>query len=171
ILLTFLPTIAISSSHHHHHHHNNKHGLKYKHYTFNQTDFLIVTGVTGTNFTQVASPFGTITVLKDNLTLTPDPSSKVVGDCEALTVASSFDGLDALSIVRFALNLEDGVKGTISVLGVVNTLAPSDLPVTGGTKNFLLVQGYITSTLVSLRAWVFVYKVDFHLFWPPYAPY
>ncbi|KAK9698588.1 hypothetical protein RND81_08G115400 [Saponaria officinalis] len=130
ILLTFLPTIAISSSshHNHHHHHGNKHGLKYKHYTlyqhdiFNQTDFIIVTGVTGTNFTQVAAPFGTITILKDDLTLTPDPSSKVVGDCEALIVASSFDGLDGLSIVRFALDLEDGVKSTISVLGVVNTL-------------------------------------------------
>ncbi|KAL9231021.1 hypothetical protein vseg_006295 [Gypsophila vaccaria] len=173
ILLTFLPTIVISSNHHHYH----KHGIKYKHYTFyqhdifNQTDYLIVPGVAGANFSGVAAPFGTITVLKDNLTLSVDPSSKVVGDCEALTVASSFDGLDGLSIIRFALDLEDGPKGTISVLGVVNTLAPSDLPVTGGTKDFLLVQGYITSTLVSFNGPIFVYKVDFHLFWPPYAPY
>ena len=52
-------------------------------------------------------------------------------------------------------------KGSISILGVTHNTKPSDHPVVGGTGDFLFVQGYITV----------VYKIEFHLYWPPYAHY
>ncbi|XP_074315915.1 dirigent protein 1-like [Silene latifolia] len=172
ILLTFLPTLAISSSHYHKHGYKSMHFTLYQHDIYNKTDLLIVPGVAGANFSDTAAPFGTITVLNDNLTLTQDPSSKLVGNAEAMTVISSFDGLDSLSIVRFTLKLEGGRHmGTISAVGVVNNLNPSQVPVTGGTGDFLLVQGYFTSSFVSSKALTYIYKLDFNLFWPPYAPH
>ncbi|KAK9735086.1 hypothetical protein RND81_04G182700 [Saponaria officinalis] len=177
ILLYLLPTLTISTPHHHHHHHHhdNHHGSKsmhltlYQHDTINKTDFIIVKGVVGPSIAELTSPFGTIVVLKDNLTTTPNPSSKVLGNVEGIAITSSFDGLDGFSVGRVKLELENGLKGSISVVGVINALEPSDYPVVGGTKDFLFVQGYVSLSLVSFKGASYVYRHDFHLFWPPYA--
>ncbi|XP_074315439.1 dirigent protein 2-like [Silene latifolia] len=170
VLLTFLPTLAISSSQYHEHSYKSMHFTLYQHDIYNKSDFLVVAGVTGANYSDVAAPFGTITVSNDNLTLTQDPSSRVVGNAQALTILSTFEGLDSLTVIRFAIDLEDDQHtGTISALGVINTLKPCQLPVSGGTGDFLLVQGYITFSLVYFEGMTFVFKVDFNLFWPPYA--
>ncbi|XP_074315449.1 pterocarpan synthase 1-like [Silene latifolia] len=173
ILLAFLPTLTISSTHHHDRHRH--HGLKsihftlYQHDVVNKTDFLIVPSPFGTNITQTTSPFGTVGVINDKLTLTPDPTSKVLGSVQSISITSSFDGLDSLSICRIKLELENGLTGSLSLLGVVNALKTSDNPVVGGTGDFLFVQGYVTASPVSFQGFTYVYKQDFHLFWPPYV--
>ncbi|KAL9225002.1 hypothetical protein vseg_000975 [Gypsophila vaccaria] len=181
MLLSFLPTLTLSSSHHHNHHHqhhDDSHGPKlmqftlYQHDTINKTDFVIIKGVSGPRISELTSPFGTIVVLKDNLTSTPNPSSKVLGNIEGIAITSSFDGLDGLSVGRVNLNLEKGgrgLTGSISVVGVVNALKASDYPVVGGTKDFLFVQGYVSISPISFKGASYVYRHDFHLFWPPYA--
>ncbi|KAK9735087.1 hypothetical protein RND81_04G182800 [Saponaria officinalis] len=174
ILLYLLPTLTISTPHRRHHHHDgpkSMHLTLYQHDTINKTDFIIVPGVIGASLTNLTAPFGTIVVVKDNLTTTPNPSSKVVGNIEGLGITSSFDGLDELSVGRITLELENGLKGSVSVVGVINALEPSDYPVVGGTKDFLFVQGYVSLSPVSFKAEgaSAVYRHDYHLFWPSYA--
>ncbi|KAK9668139.1 hypothetical protein RND81_13G037100 [Saponaria officinalis] len=174
-LTTFLHTTPTTSSHHHHNHHDRHHNLKSLHFTLyqhdqiNKTDFLIVPSPLGTTITETTSPFGTIGLINDPLTLTKDPNSEMIGNVESIAITSSFDGLDSLSIGRIKLELEDH-KGSVSVVGVVNAVVSSDYPVVGGTGDFLFVQGYVTASPVSFeKGGRYVYKQEFHLFWPPYA--
>ncbi|KAL9242820.1 hypothetical protein vseg_016784 [Gypsophila vaccaria] len=173
LLLTSLHTITVSSSHVHDHDHDQTlkslHFTLYQHDTINKTDYLIVPSPLGTNITETTSPFGTIGVITDPLTLTKDPTSKLIGHVESIAITSSFDGLDTLSIARIRLHLENGLKGSISLIGVLNATEPSDTAVVGGTADFLFVQGYVTASPVLLRSPSYVYKQEFHLFWPPYA--
>ncbi|XP_057531837.1 dirigent protein-like [Amaranthus tricolor] len=162
ISLFLFPTMSISTS------------LKSMHFTFyqhdivNKTDFMIIKGITGADLSLTASPFGSIFILHDPLTISPDPSSDLIGHAEGATITSSFDGLDNLSIGKFTLNFR-AHKGSFSVLGSVNNLKPSDIPVVGGTGDFMFVQGFLRSSLVDIKGLYFVYKVEANLYWPPFA--
>ncbi|KAJ7953219.1 Dirigent protein [Quillaja saponaria] len=164
---------SINSEHHPHDHHHH-HGLKSLHFTLfdqetvNKTAFTIVNGVAGAGLSELASPFGTLFVLNDPLTVTANSSSKVVGTSEALTITSSLDGLQGISVAKFTLNLKNH-KGSISVVGVTHNLNPSDHPIVGGTGDFLFVQGYITTSPVSFSGLNVIFKIEFHVYWPPYA--
>lgn len=166
--------VSASSSSDHHHHHKH-HGLKslhfslYQHETVNKTGFIIVRGIAGTaGVTQTTTPFGTIFVFNDKLTTTPEASSYVAGIAEGTSITSSLNGLRSLSAAKITLKIE-GHEGSISILGGTHNTKPSDDPVVGGTGDFLFVQGYVTSSPVDLKGLTVVYKIEFHLYWPPYA--
>ncbi|XP_019421391.1 PREDICTED: dirigent protein 19-like [Lupinus angustifolius] len=159
-----------SGSHHHHHHHlKSLHFSLYQHETINKTGYIIVNGVEGgAGVTQTTTPFGTLFVFQDPLTATANRSSKLVGTSEGTSITSSFDGLQSISIAKLTLHLKNH-KGSVSIVGGTNNIKPSDHPVVGGTGDFLFVQGYVTSSPVDLKGLTVTYKIEFHLYWPPYA--
>lgn len=162
-----------SSSHHHHHHHHNHlksiHFSLYQHETINKTGYIIVNGIKGNaGVTQTTTPFGTLFVFQDPLTLTSNRSSKLVGIAEGTSITSSLDGLRSISIAKLTLRLKNH-KGSVSIVGGTNNVKASDHPIVGGTEDFMFVQGYVTSSPVDLKGLTVVYKIEFHIYWPPYA--
>ncbi|KAK9285345.1 hypothetical protein L1049_024536 [Liquidambar formosana] len=167
LVLVLLPCMATSTSHHHD-------GLKSLHFslfqqeTINKTAYIIVNGVAGPATSQTTTPFGTLFVFEDPMTVTANRSSKTVGIAEGTSITSSLDGLRSISIAKITLNLKNH-KGSISVVGGTHNIKPSDHPVVGGTGDFMFVQGYVTASPVDLKGLTVVYKIEFHLYWPPYA--
>ncbi|XP_054810425.1 dirigent protein 19-like [Prosopis cineraria] len=171
LLLTLTPSKVAASSHHHdrHGHLKSLHFSLFQHETINKTGYIIVEGITGgPGVTQTTTPFGTYFVFQDILTETVNMSSKVVGTAEGTSITSSFDGLQSISVAKLTLNLKNH-KGSVSVVGVTNNVKHSNLPVVGGTEDFLFVQGYVASSPIDLKGRTVVYKIEFHLYWPPYA--
>jgi hypothetical protein len=174
LLFALLSFKATSSSHHHHHHHHNHQGLKslhfslFQHETINKTGYIIVNGVAGPVTSQTTTPFGTLFAFEDPMTVTANRSSKLVGIAEGTSITSSLDGLRSISIAKITLRLKNHA-GSISIVGGTHNIKPSDHPVVGGTGDFLFVQGYVTSSPVDLKGLTVVYKIEFHLYWPPYA--
>lgn len=125
-------------------------------------------GVAGTGVSQTTTPFGTLFAFNDPMTVTTNPSSKVVGIAEGTSITSSFDGLRSISTAKITLRLKNH-QGSISIVGGTHNLKRADHPVVGGTGDFIFVQGYITSSPVDLKGLHVVYKIEFHLYWPPYA--
>ncbi|XP_010266178.1 PREDICTED: dirigent protein 19-like [Nelumbo nucifera] len=170
-VLFLIPYKVASTTHHHHHHH---HGLKTLHFslyqqeTINKTGYVIVNGVAGPGISQTTTPFGTIFTFQDPMTVTANRSSKVVGIAEGTSITSSLDGLRSISIAKITLSMKN-YKGSLSILGGTHNIKPSDHPVVGGTGDFMFVQGYVTSSPVDLKGQTVVYKIEFHLYWPPYA--
>ncbi|XP_020272275.1 uncharacterized protein LOC109847457 [Asparagus officinalis] len=103
------------------------------------------------------------------MTTTTSATSRVAGIAEGFSVTSSLDGLRSVSAAKITLNVE-GHEGSISVLGGTHNTKPSDHPVVGGTGDFMFVGGYVRSSPVSLTGVTVVYKIEFYLYWPPYAP-
>jgi hypothetical protein len=173
LLFALLSFKATSASHDHDHHHNH-HGLKsihfslFQHETINKTGYIIVNGVAGPEVGQTTTPFGTLFAFQDPMTATANRSSKLLGIAEGTSITSSLDGLRAISIAKITLRLKNH-KGSISIVGGTHNIKPSDHPVVGGTGDFLFVQGYVTSSPVDLEGITVVYKIEFHLYWPPYA--
>ncbi|CAK7355544.1 unnamed protein product [Dovyalis caffra] len=167
ILLLALSFTGTSTSTH------NYHGLKslrftlYQQETINKTVYLIVKGVTGPDISPSTSPFGSLFVNQDLLTVTPNSSSKVVGVAEGASITSRLDGLANIVVEKITLDMEH-CKGSISILGTAHNIEVNDLPVVGGTGDFMFVQGYITPSLVTFENPSIVYKIEFHLYWPPY---
>lgn len=159
------------AGHHHDHQLKSLRFTLYEHGIFNETDFMIVPGIGGPGISNTTSPLGSIFVFRSPLTATSDTASEVVGRAEGVTITSTIDGLNAVLVSKITLDLkEEGIKGSFSTVGVPNNLVPSDVPINGGTEDFLFVQGYLTTTPVALKGLTFTFKVDFHLYWPPYAP-
>lgn len=140
----------------------------FQHETINKTAYVIVNGVEGSGFTDTTAPFGTLAVFQDSLTVTANRSSKLVGIAEGTAITSSLDGLRCISIAKLTLRLKNH-RGSVSIVGGTNNAKPSDHPVVGGTEDFLFVQGYITTSPVDVKGVSVVYKIEFHLYWPPYA--
>ena len=155
-------------------HHNQQlrslHLSLFQHETINKTGYILVNGLQGgPGITQTTTPFGTFYVCRYPLTLTANRSSKVVGINEGTSITTSFDGLESISITKVTLHLKD-YKGSISTLGGTHNIKPLDHPVVGGTKDFLFVQGYVTSSPVDIRGPnIFAYEHEFHLYWTPHA--
>ncbi|XP_076882047.1 dirigent protein 1-like [Bidens hawaiensis] len=169
--LLFLLVPLVATTHHHHHH-----GLKslhfalYQHETINKTGYFVVPGVAGPPVSQTTTPFGTLFVFQDPLTLKANRTSKLVGTAQGTSITSGLDGLQSISIAQINLNVKKH-KGSISIVGVTNNIKPSNHPVVGGTDDFLFVQGYVTSSPVNLVGLTVTYKIEFHLYWPPYASF
>ncbi|XP_031107702.1 dirigent protein 1-like [Ipomoea triloba] len=141
----------------------------YQHETVNKTAYLVTDGMPSTvDLVPFGSPFGSLVVFHDTLTATEDPDSEVVGEEEGTFITSRFDGSVGITTCIFNLNLPN-YKGTISIVGATHVSVPSDHPIIGGTGDFLFVQGYGKSTLVSLEGLTAIYRVDLHLYWPSYA--
>ncbi|KAL5063588.1 hypothetical protein RYX36_025325 [Vicia faba] len=158
-----------TSSHHHHHHLKSLHFSLYQHETINKTGYIIVNGIPqSAGVTETTTPFGTLFVFQDPLTLTSKRSSKLVGIAEGTSITSSFDGLRSISIAKLTVRWK-GYRGSVSIVGGTNNVKASDHPIVGGTEDFMFVQGYVTSSPVDLTGITVVYKIEFHIYWPPYA--
>ncbi|KAK7379707.1 hypothetical protein VNO78_34396 [Psophocarpus tetragonolobus] len=166
-MIQFKTTSA--GSNHHYQHLKSLHFSLFQHETINKTGYIIVNGIKGgAEVTQTTTPFGTLFAFQDPLTVKANRSSKLVGIAEGTTVTSSLDGLRSISIAKLTLRLKHH-KGSLSIVGVTDNVKSSNLPVVGGTEDFLLVQGYVTTSPVDLKGITVVYKIEFHLYWPPYA--
>lgn len=169
LLATIKFKITYAGSDHHHQHLKSLHFSLFQHETINKTGFFIVKGIEGgAGVTQTTTPFGTLFAFQDPLTVSANRTSKLVGISEGTSITSSLDGLQSISIAKLTLRLKHH-KGSVSIVGAVNNVKHSDLPVVGGTEDFMFVQGYVTSSPVDLKGLTVVYKVEFHLYWPPYA--
>ncbi|KAM0975149.1 hypothetical protein ACFX13_018506 [Malus domestica] len=167
LLCTLLLTKAASTSHHHHHL-KSLHFSLFQHETINRTGYIVVNGVAGAGIGQTTTPFGTVFVFQDPMTLTANRSSKAVGIAQGTSVTSSLDGLQSISVAKITLRLKNH-SGSVSIVGGTHNVKPANHPVVGGTGDFLFVQGYVTSSPVDLKGLTVVYKIAFHLYWPPYA--
>ncbi|KAK1410520.1 hypothetical protein QVD17_37057 [Tagetes erecta] len=169
-LLFFLIPLVATTTRHRHHHHGLKslHFALYQHETINKTGYFVVPGVAGPPVSQTTTPFGTLFVFQHPLTIKPNRTSKQVGTAEGSSITSGLDGLQSISTAIITLNVKKH-KGSISIVGVTNNIKPSNHPVVGGTGDFLFVQGYVTSSPVNLVGITVTYKIQFHLYWPPYA--
>ncbi|XP_077219632.1 dirigent protein-like, partial [Tasmannia lanceolata] len=152
---------------HHHQHHKALYFSLYQHETINKTGFIIFTGVAGPAVTLTTAPIGSIFTFQDPLMTTANNSSRVLGIVEGTSITSGLDGLQGITMAKITLNLK-GYKGSISYLGVVHNLKPSDLSVVGGTGNFLFVHGYVTTSPVNVVGLTATFKIEFHLYWPPF---
>lgn len=171
LLLAIIPFEPTYGSNHHHHlqHLKSLHFSLFQHETINKTGYIIVNGIQGSaGVTQTTTPFGTLFVFQDPLTVTANRSSKLVGIAEGTSITSSLDGLRSISIAKLTLRLKHH-RGSVSIVGGTHNIKPSDHPVVGGTEDFLFVQGYVTSSPVNLKGITVTYKIEFHLYWPPYA--
>ncbi|URE19862.1 Dirigent-like protein [Musa troglodytarum] len=102
------------------------------------------------------------------MTVTPNASSRVAGIAEGTSITSSLDGLRSVSFAKITLRIR-GLQGSISIVGGTHNIKPADHPVVGGTGDFMFVGGYVRSSPVDLEGVTVVYKIEFHLYWPPYA--
>ncbi|ERM96125.1 dirigent protein 7 [Amborella trichopoda] len=169
LLSLFLAHQATATSHHHHDL-KSLHFSLYQQETINKTGYIVVNGVAGPPVGQTTTPFGTVFVFRDHLTLRANASSKVVGISEGTSITSALDGLQSISVAKITLKMK-GMVGSLSILGSVHNTRASKLPVVGGTEDFMFVQGYIVSSPVDLQGIDVTYKVEFHLYWPPYASF
>ncbi|XP_022923245.1 dirigent protein 19-like [Cucurbita moschata] len=171
ILSSLLSSPALAepnAAHHPHRHLRSLHFSLFQHETINKTGYFIVPGVAGPGVSQTTTPFGTMFVFHDPLTTAPDRASKLVGTSEGTSITSSLDGLRSLSIAKISLRLRNHT-GSLSIVGGTHNVKPSNHPIVGGTGDFLFVQGYVTSSPVDLIGITVVYKLEFHIYWPPYA--
>jgi hypothetical protein len=142
----------------------------YQHETINKTGYIVVDGVAGAGVSQTTTPFGTIYVFRDDLTVRADRASPVAGVAEGSSITTSLDGLQSLSLAKITVH-HRGHRGSVSVLGGTYNTKPSDYPVLGGTGDFAYALGYVRSSPVDLRGRTVTYKMELHLYWPPYAHY
>ncbi|KQK23015.1 dirigent protein 8 [Brachypodium distachyon] len=142
----------------------------YQHETINKTAYMVVDGVAGAGVSQTTTPFGTIYVFRDNLTVHADRASAVAGVAEGSSVTTSLDGLLSLSAAKITLD-HRGRRGSVSVLGGTHNTKPADHPVVGGTGDFAYALGYVRTSPVDLRGSTVTYKMELSLYWPPYAQY
>lgn len=142
----------------------------YQHETINWTGYIVVDGVAGAGVSQTTTPFGTIYVFRDDLTVRADRDSRVAGVAEGTSVTTSLDGLQSMSLAKIAVH-HRAHRGSVSVLGGTYNTKPSDYPVVGGTGDFAYALGYVRSSPVDLRGRTVTYKMELHLYWPPYAHY
>ncbi|XP_020171341.1 dirigent protein 23 [Aegilops tauschii subsp. strangulata] len=142
----------------------------YQQETINKTGYMVVDGVAGAGVSQTTTPFGTVYVFRDNLTVHADGASAVAGVAEGTSITTSLDGLMSLSLAKITIH-HRGHRGSVSVLGGTHNTRPSDNPVVGGTGDFAYALGYVRSSPVDLRGSTVTYKMELQLYWPPYAPY
>ncbi|KAK7367204.1 hypothetical protein VNO80_09213 [Phaseolus coccineus] len=177
-LLALIPFEGTCGSHLNHNYRRDRrnpspkslHFTLFQHETTNKTGFVIVNGVEGSEGkSETSTPFGSLFVFQDPLTAKANRSSKQLGTAEGTSITSGLDGLSSISVAKLTLRVKNH-KGSISIVGGTNSLERSDYPVVGGTEDFLFVHGYVTSSPLDVKATTVVYKIGFHLYWPPYPP-
>jgi len=142
----------------------------YQHDRLNETGYVVVTGDEGAPSSDTTRPFGSIYVFRDDLTLHNDSDSPVAGVMEGTATTTSFDGLHNLLAAKISLH-HRGYRGSVSVLGGSHNTKPSVYPVVGGTGDFLYTEGYVQSSPVDSDGPRVMYKLEIHLYWPPYTKF
>ena len=114
----------------------------------------------GTNATLrdvTSSTLGVITLLRQPLTEGPDRNSTAIGMQYGMgsiqTDNGSPSGLPATYIIYVGANFQIMTKeynGTFSIQGAMDLLQPErNLPITGGTGDFLSAKGYVIQTIAT----------------------
>ncbi|XP_057538364.1 dirigent protein 1-like [Amaranthus tricolor] len=169
ILILLLSTISLSF-----HNKNNAqhitslHFTGYLHEKFNKTIYFTFKGQKR-SAKSASNPFGSLLAYNEPLTETPNPSSKLLGNMEGSGVTSSFNGDRMTFICRSKLKIK-GYEGEILNVGSASFTKLSELPIVGGTGDFRFAQGYIIqSDMFKGIGGASYYKVDFHVYWPPFS--
>ena len=106
-----------------------------------------VAGIAGKAWT--FTQFGTVYVVDDNITKTPDPKSPKVAQFQGLYVTASFDGLRAFATASIVFTNEEYNGSTIQIQGT-NSDPDTEVAVVGGTGKFRFARGYGTSKIYFL---------------------
>ncbi|XP_030929457.1 dirigent protein 22-like [Quercus lobata] len=107
-----------------------------------------VAGIAGKAWT--FTQFGTIFVVDDNITETPNPKSPKVGQYQGLYVTAALDGLDSFTTASIVFTNKEYNGSTIQIQGINNNAPVTEVAVVGGTGKFRFARGYITSKTYSL---------------------
>ncbi|XVF11736.1 hypothetical protein REPUB_Repub08aG0053400 [Reevesia pubescens] len=101
----------------------------------------------------IAAMFGSISVLDNRLTVTPNINSTLVGRAQGIYAMSSQENeLSLLMTLTYALTSGPHNGSTFSVLGrnpIMNELR--EMPVVGGTGKFRLARGYCLARTYSRK--------------------
>nr|ACG38870.1 hypothetical protein [Zea mays] len=142
----------------------------YQHDRLNETGYVVVTGDEGAPSSDTTRPFGSIYVFRDDLTLHNDSDSPVAGVMEGTSISDELrrapQPAGGQDLVRHR-----GYRGSVSVLGGSHNTKPSVYPVVGGTGDFLYTEGYVRSSPVDSDRPRVIYKLEIHLYWPPYTKF
>ncbi|KAI4384962.1 hypothetical protein MLD38_003043 [Melastoma candidum] len=122
-----------------------------------------VAGIQGMPFN--LKQFGTVFVIDDNITATPDPTT-VIGVIQGTITVTSFDGSYIQFSVTFIFNSGPYANATLVVLGATDgRLTTLTAPVVGGTNAFLYATGFVTAEILysqgslTLEKITIVYKI------------
>ena len=115
---------------------------------------------------------GLITLARDPLTEGPDRNSTAIGMLYGMgcfqTHNGSPSGLPATLIIYVEANLQIMTKeynGTFSIQGAVDLLQPErNVPITGGTGDFLSAKGYVIQTFATGNAFSNLVTVKYDVF-------
>ena len=93
-----------------------------------------VAGIAGKAWT--FTQFGTVYVVDDNITKTPDPKSPKVAQFQGLYVTASFDGLRAFATASIVFTNKEYNGSTIQIQGSNNNAPVTEVAVVGRTGKF-----------------------------------
>eukprot|EP01018_Ginkgo_biloba_P024415 Gb_12515 [translate_table: standard] len=142
----------------HHHHHMGKE--KVTHLQFYMHDIVLgknatVIQVAPGNSTASAmegSLFGSVFVIDDPLTETPDPNSRLVGRAQGLYAISSQGEFSLLMALTYAMESGKFKGSTLSVVGKNMVLRKQrEMPIVGGSGQFRLARGYAFAQTYSIQ--------------------
>ncbi|KAK9156611.1 hypothetical protein Scep_003185 [Stephania cephalantha] len=95
------------------------------------------------NSTGRVTPFGSVMIVDDLLTETPDPTSKLLGKAEGLYSSVSQSDITFLMALNFVFTEGKYNGSTISIFGKNSILSKvREMPVVGGTGMFRFARGY-----------------------------
>ena len=108
-----------------------------------------VAGIAGKAWTY--TQFGTIYVVDNNITETPDPTSPIVGQLQGLYVITALDGLDSYVTTSIMFTNKQYNRSTIQLQGTCFIKQPvGEVVVVGGTGKFQFARGNATAETYSL---------------------
>ncbi|XP_023922976.2 pterocarpan synthase 1 [Quercus suber] len=103
-----------------------------------------VAGIAGKAWT--FTQFGTVYVVDDNITKTPDPKSPKVAQFQGLYVTAALDGLRYFATASIVFTNKEYNGSTIQIQGT-DKYPATEVAVVGGTGEFRFARGYATSKI------------------------
>nr|POE97383.1 dirigent protein 2 [Quercus suber] len=103
-----------------------------------------VAGIAGKAWT--FTQFGTVYVVDDNITKTPDPKSPKVAQFQGLYVTAALDGLRYFTTASIVFTNKEYNGSTIQIQGT-DKYPATEVAVVGGTGEFRFARGYATSKI------------------------
>lgn len=146
------------------HHYKHTKLTIFMHSAINVTDFIPLPGIVGLGsgtLTATAAQFGSMFVFNSPLTSSIDPHSPSVGNMQGTGVTTAFDGTKFFIASTATLNTTK-YDGMLNILGI----SGGKIPISGGTDDFLFVQGYSVTTRAKIVDLNTTYKIDLYLYWP-----
>eukprot|EP01018_Ginkgo_biloba_P024416 Gb_12517 [translate_table: standard] len=139
-------------THHHHHHHLGKE--KVTHLQFYMHDIVLGRNATAVRVAPdkpigfsasatVGSLFGSVYVIDDPLTETPDPNSRLVGRAQGMYAISSQGEVSLLMALTYAIESGKFKGSSLSIVGKNMVFREQrEMPIVGGSGHFRMARGY-----------------------------